>query len=94
MEMFVGTVNTISLTSSKIQDDYEEEEYFDDETMFKVYDAIMSSLPMNAAHARNIINAMQNAGILFREKRGATVLYSGSAEFEDGDRARSAIGDG
>lgn len=94
MEMFVGTVNTISLTSSKIQDDYEEEEYFDDETMFKVYDAIMGCLPMNAAHARDIINAMQNAGILFREKRGATVLYSGSAEFEDGDRARSAIGDG
>jgi len=47
----------------------EGEEYFDEETMFKAYDAIMSSLPMNSVHARDIIQSLQNAGILFRERR-------------------------
>jgi hypothetical protein len=54
----------------------EDEEYFDEHTMFKVYDAVRRGLGVSGSGvnrvvddtARNIINEMQNAGILFRER--------------------------
>jgi glucuronate isomerase len=68
-DIFAGNIPSMTLTSLDLSTPTEEEEYFDDNTMFKVHDAIMESLPMNSAHARDIIERLQNAGILFRERR-------------------------
>jgi hypothetical protein len=45
----------------------EDEEYFDETTMFKVIDALVRA-GITPAHARDCVNEMQNAGILFRER--------------------------
>lgn len=89
-DQLAGEIPSVSLSSFDMTCTGDDgEEYFDDQTMFKVYDTIMGSLPMNSAHARDIISALQNAGILFRERRGVVLE---TIETDD-DRARSAIGD-
>lgn len=44
-----------------------DETYYDEGTLKKVADALMS-VGIMRAHAIDAINAMQNAGILFRER--------------------------
>jgi hypothetical protein len=44
------------------------EEYHDEETLQKVYGAMVDN-GVNGEEAREIINTMQNAGLLFREHR-------------------------
>lgn len=43
-------------------------DYSDDETLRKVYDALRLS-GLNDQHATECVSMMQNAGILFRERR-------------------------
>lgn len=45
----------------------EQDEYFDEYTMFKVYNAMREG-GITDLGARELINALQNAGILFRER--------------------------
>lgn len=47
----------------------EPELYFDEQTLFKVYRALISGTGMVEAEAMAAITAMQNEGILFREIR-------------------------
>lgn len=86
-DQLAGTIPSINLSSydmtSEIPND--EELYLDENTMFKVLDAVKAALPMRCVmkgeddrHARDIIFAIQNAGILFREPR--------RADPEEGDR--------
>lgn len=42
-------------------------EYYDDETLSKVYDALLWS-GLTGKQAEDAVNEMQNAGILFRER--------------------------
>ena len=74
-DQLAGEVPSVSLTSFDMETvtGDEDELHFDEGTMFKVYDAIMTGLPMNAADARDIIDSMQNAGILFRERRSTKI---------------------
>lgn len=44
-------------------------DYYDEDTLAKVYNALTyPSGPLTPARARDVVNAMQNAGILFRER--------------------------
>lgn len=45
-------------------------EYFTEETLFKVFDALRKT--MTEEQAREAINNMQNEGILFRERKPGT----------------------
>jgi hypothetical protein len=60
----------VHLSSHLVNTIGEDEEYFDENTMFKVYDAIKRSYtPEPPDHlVRAIIDKMQDAGIYFREK--------------------------
>lgn len=47
----------------------EVEEFHDDQTLQKVYEALMSVKGVSVQRAQDAVSAMQNAGILFRERR-------------------------
>lgn len=49
-------------------DSLEESEYFDEYTLFKVVNAFREA-GVPDAKAEDVINTLQNAGILFRERR-------------------------
>ena len=67
--MLAGVVPSATLTSMDVAlSTYDDGEYFDENTMFKVYDAIMRC-GHDDLMAREIINTLQNSGILFRERR-------------------------
>jgi len=53
---------------SDIPDEPEDEEYHDDETIHKVYDALKLS-GLTGERVRDAVSMMQNAGILFRERK-------------------------
>jgi hypothetical protein len=61
----------VSLTTSRLDDsEIEEGEYFDDQTIIKVVDTIKRTMPgLTEGMAREIINDLHNAGILFRERK-------------------------
>lgn len=68
-------VNVSSVLNDDAEESIQDGLRFDDNTMFKVYDVIKAALPMNhvvagedSTLARDIIDAIQNAGIVFRER--------------------------
>lgn len=69
-----------TVSSHLIDDNYTDEEYFDEYTMLKVMDAL-DGVGYNEYSVRSIINALLEAGILFRERgpREANRSDSGSA---------------
>jgi hypothetical protein len=70
-DIFVATIPSLSLTSFDMDEISDEgEEYFDERTMFKVVDTITMA-GFSEHDARLIVNELQNAGILFRERRGS-----------------------
>ena len=62
-------IHSVSVTAIRAGESDEDEEYFDEYTIFKVFDAIKNSGPgFTEGMVREIIDNMQNAGILFRER--------------------------
>lgn len=61
---------TQMVSSHKFDDDdgFLEGEFYNEATMLKVYQAILAETS-DTAHTDSIINALLNAGILFRERR-------------------------
>jgi len=45
-----------------------QQEHYDEDTLFKVYDALREDAGLTEKQVRACITAMRNAGILFREK--------------------------
>ena len=65
----VETPPYISLTSTLVEGVTEDgEEFYDEGTLLRVYEALRR-IPMPEKVAREAVTAMQNAGILFRERR-------------------------
>lgn len=58
----------VSFTTVPEDDDVLDEEFHDEDTLFKVYDALRRT-GLDEQQARHAIMEMQNVGILFRERR-------------------------
>lgn len=97
LDLLAGEVPSVNLSSYDMTCTLPdtEELYLDENTMFKVLDAVKAALPMSCVmkgeedkHALDIIFAIQNAGILFREPQRASSTEEGtgsSAAREDDD---------
>lgn len=61
-------VASVSLSCHRFGEEIEGEEYIDEKTVLKVYDALVR-VGLGVGESRLAIDAILDAGILFREKR-------------------------
>lgn len=70
-----ATHNYVSMMAQSVVDDDsdtdEEELYYDENTLFKVREAMMINGWITGEMCDEIINRLQNAGILFRERKSS-----------------------
>lgn len=65
-------------------------EHYDEDTLFKVYDALREDGGLTEKQTRACINAMRNRGILFREK-AQTVRREGEGVVRSFDPDREPV---